>query len=418
MSLFPLGVVFYIVGLLLYYFLEIVHLGFYKRPEILNSRLCKCFVYNFKVAMAVFAIGNYIFLHDVDKHSDINWSLINLILFIVIVFIPYDSIKFNLLGVKEGEITKGSYDEYELMFPTDYEKQNPLTKKKAMIKYFKKLEKMSLIDKYQSNYLINNTNKESYMDNYYKTSKNIGNLLNSYEFQRQFIKSKKKYKFMKKIKQRKILLESQSDKEYNIFTENINNNINYNNLNLINNSIKSFNTKKRVLTYTDTKKINGMGVIKEEENDNSKNSNDYNNDYDVSTIIEKDKTKKSKKERTSKYMRKTLFQQIKNEGLYDDSEEENEDESFESDKENDNMNNNIINNRKKEGFEFSLLSDGLNNLNNNLNSIRNRQNWKNEDMNDKKTEISLYSIKTDFRDKDININNINNYDNEIEDNNL
>ena len=97
MSLFPLGAVFSFVGLLLSYFLEIVHLGFYKRPEILNSRLCKCFVYNFKIAMVVFAIGNYVFLNDVDKHSDINWSLINLILFIIIAFIPYDSIKFNLL---------------------------------------------------------------------------------------------------------------------------------------------------------------------------------------------------------------------------------------------------------------------------------------------------------------------------------
>ena len=74
-----------------------------------------------------------------------------------------------------------------------------------MVKYFKKLERMSLIDKYQSNYLINNTNKENFMDNYYKTSKNIGNILNSYEFQRQFIKTKKKYKFMKKIRQKKKL---------------------------------------------------------------------------------------------------------------------------------------------------------------------------------------------------------------------
>ena len=47
MSLFPLGVVFSFVGLVLAYFLEIVHLGFYKRPELLNSRLCKFFVNNF-----------------------------------------------------------------------------------------------------------------------------------------------------------------------------------------------------------------------------------------------------------------------------------------------------------------------------------------------------------------------------------
>ena len=68
MSIFPLGAAFSFLGLLLSYFLEIVHLGFYKRPELLNSRLCKYFVNNFKVAMAVFAIGNYIFLHDAEKH--------------------------------------------------------------------------------------------------------------------------------------------------------------------------------------------------------------------------------------------------------------------------------------------------------------------------------------------------------------
>ena len=127
MSLFPLGAVFSFVGLVLSYFLEIVHLGFYKRPEMLNSNLCKWFMYNFKFAVAIFAIGNFIFLRDVEKHFDINWSLINLILFIVLAVIPYHSFKFNLLGISEGELTKGSYDEYELTFPTDYEKKNPLT---------------------------------------------------------------------------------------------------------------------------------------------------------------------------------------------------------------------------------------------------------------------------------------------------
>ena len=200
MSLFPLGVVFSFVGLVLAYFLEIVHLGFYKRPELLNSRLCKFFVNNFKVAMAVFAVGNFVFLRDAEKHYDIDWSLINLILFLVIAILPYHTIKFNLLGVTEGEITKGSYDEYELMFPTDYEKQNPLTKKTAMIKYFKQLRKMNLIDEIQSSYLIDKVKSERTMVNYYKTSQNVGNILNYYEFQNQFVKLKKKSKFLKDIK--------------------------------------------------------------------------------------------------------------------------------------------------------------------------------------------------------------------------
>ena len=91
----------------------------------------------------------------------------------IIAFIPYHYIKFNLLGITEGESAKGSYDQYELMFPTDYEKRNPLTKKDAMIKYFNRLEQKGLIDNIQSRYFISNIEKESSMDSYYKTSGNV-----------------------------------------------------------------------------------------------------------------------------------------------------------------------------------------------------------------------------------------------------
>ena len=80
-------------------------------------------------------------------------------------------------------------------------------------------------------------------------------------------------------------------------------------------------------------------------------------------LIEKNKINTNNKEKTSKYMRKTLFQQMKNEGLYDDSEEENEDNSLEYDDENETFNNNILSNRQREGFEFSLISGGLHRLN-------------------------------------------------------
>ena len=152
-----------------------------------------------------------------------------------------------------------------------------------------------------------------------------------------------------------------------------------------------------------------MSTIKEEEYSNYNNSNI---DYDISMLIEKNKINKNNKEKTSKYMRKTLFQQMKNEGLYDDSEEENEDNSLEYDDENDTFNNNILSNRQREGFEFSLISDGLHRIN----TLK-----KNEKMN-KKDDLSIYSIKTDYKvkdniDNDIN-NNISNNDNVFENNNF
>jgi len=322
MSLFPLGVVFSIVGLLLSYFLEIVHLGFYKRPEILNSRLCKCFVYNFKVAMAVFAIGNYIFLHDVDKHSDINWSLINLILFIVIVFIPYDSIKFNLLGVKEGDITKGSYDEYELMFPTDYEKQNPLTKKEAMIKYFERLRSKNLIDKIQSDYLINKIQKESSMANYYKTTKNVGNVLNYYEFQNQLAKLKKKQKFIKEIKNK-----NRKINNYDIYIK------------------QKAKERRQTLKLKKDLDINEKEISKpnydvdnfinimNKQNSLYEDSNAYfKKNYNVKELVKDNQKSNSKK---NNYLKEVVIQNMKAQGIYSETEDEIDDDSIKNDENSD-----------------------------------------------------------------------------------
>ena len=302
MSLFPLGTVFSFVGLLLSYFLEIVHLGFYKRPEILNSRLCKCFVYNFKFAMAVFAIGNYVFLHDVDKHCDINWSLINLILFIVIAFIPYDSIKFNLLGIKEGEITEGSYDKYELMFPTDYEKQNPLTKNKAMIKYFERLRNENLIDNIERDYLINRIKKEPGMVNYYKISKNVGTILGYYEFQSQFAKLKKKHKLIKEIKKK-----NKNNSAYDIY---------------IKQKAQERRQKINMLNNLNPSKRNDTEII------TSNNINNQNNNFD-------DYNNPKLKRKISDYMKKAILKNMRNEGIYSETDDENIDDNIKNEENSD-----------------------------------------------------------------------------------
>ena len=398
MSIFPLGTVFSLVALILSYFLETYYLGYYKRPELLNARLGKFFIHNFKIVVSIFFIGNYIFFSSINEYTRLNWSIFNFIFFVAIAFIPYTSFKINLLGTTEGDAKKGSYEDYELMFPTDYEKQNPLTRNKAMIKYFKKLERMKLIDKYQSDYLIKNATNESIMDNYYKTSKNTENILNSYEFQRQFLKLKKKYKFIKKIRQRKILLD-QNDSDNESENEKENDNEHNTNINTIveekgeneENTLKSLNSIQEV-------------PLKDNENFSNYNILNYNNKYDVNALIDHNKTAKN---RASQYMRATLFQQIKNEGIYDESEEEKEDDSFESDI-------NSINNRK-ENFEFSLISNEKKNKY--YYGENNKKKYRNEsDLYDKKSDLSLYSIKTDFKDKKNQKNYVNiidtfNYDN-------
>ena len=152
--------------------------------------------------------------------------------------------------------------------------------------------------------------------------------------------------------------------------------------------MKTSNTAKTV-PPTDKKDI--LNNSEEESNNLG-----YNKDYDVDKLIDQDRGVKKRK--TSQYMRKTLFQQIKNEGFYDESEEENEDESLESDNEN---TSNLILNRKKENFGLSLIPKKIPLKDNfNLNIIQGK---KEGDSIDKKSENSLYSIKTSYKE-DNNIN--------------
>ena len=354
MSLFPLGVVFSFVGLLFSYFLEIVHLGFYKRPEVLNSRLCKVFIHHFKIAIAVFAIGNFVFLRDVEKHYDIDWSLINLILFIIIAFIPYHEIKFNLLGVTEGEITKGSYDEYELTFPTDYEKQNPLTKKAAMIKYFKQLRKANLIDDIQNEYLINRIKKESAMVNYYKTSKNVGNILNYYEFQNQFVKLKKKYKFIKLMKNKNRKVHT-----YDVF---INQKARERRETLA--SLNPYNELRQSNNRKITDKVIDIQTNTNNYEDYSQLG--YDKNYKIKGLVE-DNPKYRR--RISKHMREALFQSVKDQGLYSETEDESDDDddslksddSYESSKNLcSDVNSNSSNYKHDKGYKITYIENDEN----------------------------------------------------------
>ena len=371
MSVFPLGTVFCIVALFLSYFFEIFYLGYYKRPEVLNARLCKFFIQNFKVVVSVFCIGNYIFLSSISKYYRTNWSMINLILFVILAFIPYHSLRINFLGTTEGETSKGSYDEYSLMFQTDYEKENPLTKKKAMIKHFNKLREMNLIDKYQYEYLIKDIQKESTMDNYYKTSKNIGKVLGSYEFQKQFVKLKKKYKFIRDVRRK----QSQLNK-YNI--------------NLEEEFRKRGYSQNRFSIYKTRKSVKRKGTnITNNINNNDEESNlGYNKTYDVNVLIG---SRGYNKRKTSTYMRQTLYKKIKDEGIYSESEEESEDDSYETESLD------LTNKKKDNVYDFDNSSNSKKSDDKKNNIFRNNQAMNTIRENEKNEDISS-SVDTENRE--------------------
>ena len=194
MSIFPIGMIFGFAGLVFAYISEFIYIGFYKRPEILNSQLCRFYVSNFKWAMFIFALGNYIFLGSINEKQRKNWSLINLIVFFVIGLIPYQSFKINPIGESEGEYKYDTYNNNFRYFSTDYEKLNPFTRKKAYTRYFQKLIDDKIIDPIEGNRIINKVQNTNEITAYLGTRRHLDYYIASQELNNLYMKNKNESK--------------------------------------------------------------------------------------------------------------------------------------------------------------------------------------------------------------------------------
>jgi len=190
LSIFPIGIIFGFFGLLFTYISELFYIGLYKRPEILNSKLCKVYVSNFKWVVFTFSLGNYIFIGWMSETKKNNWSLINLIVFFIICLIPYQSFKINTLGMSEHESKKETYEQNSLFFSTDYEKLCPFTRKEGFLRYFKILLEEDIIKKDKCNKIINNIMELNIMDSYLKTSRHIDDFCATQQLNNLYIRNK------------------------------------------------------------------------------------------------------------------------------------------------------------------------------------------------------------------------------------
>ena len=160
--IFPLGVLISLIGILLGYWLEKFNFAnMYKRPEMLNRQIAECYVKYFVLVLFVFGIGDYIFLSD--AYETRIWSLINIILFGVLIIIPYPQLlSIDSLEIDESSFHKQKYDEAYVNFYIDYERANPMTQKEGSLKYQKVLKDRGLIkdEEYEKNiFSINNTDQ-------------------------------------------------------------------------------------------------------------------------------------------------------------------------------------------------------------------------------------------------------------------
>ena len=145
--IFPLGLGISLLGFILGYWLEKYNFAnMYKKPEMLNRQIVEFYSNYFVLIFFVYGIGDYIFLHDAyDKRA---WSLVNIIVFGVLIIFPYHQLlSIDFLNFEESQIYEKEYKDKYVDFFNDYERANPMTKKEGEIIYLEQLEKKHKLNK-------------------------------------------------------------------------------------------------------------------------------------------------------------------------------------------------------------------------------------------------------------------------------
>ena len=139
--IFPLGLGISLLGFILGYWLEKYNFAnMYKKPEMLNRQIVEFYLNYFVLIFFVYGISDYVFLKDAYENKI--WSLVNIIVFGVLIIIPYHQLlSIDFLKFEESQIHEQEYNEKYVDFLNDYQRANPMTAKEGKKRYNEELEK-------------------------------------------------------------------------------------------------------------------------------------------------------------------------------------------------------------------------------------------------------------------------------------
>ena len=190
--IFPLGLGISLLGFILGYWLEKYNFAnMYKKPEMLNRQIVEFYSNYFVLIFFVYGIGDYVFLHDVYEKK--TWSLVNIIVFGVLIILPYHQIlSIDYLKFEESQIHEKEYNDKYVDFLMDYERANPMTKKEGEIRYLEHLEKKHKINRKELEKRKKIIKEENPMKNYTnqiinQNLKGINDLLKNDEENKEYI---------------------------------------------------------------------------------------------------------------------------------------------------------------------------------------------------------------------------------------
>ena len=309
MPIFPISVFISLAGFVFGYFIEKFNFSkIYKRPEMLNSKICEFYSNYFILNFFMLCIGDYVFIKDVNKENI--WPLFNLIFFGVLILIPYNQIfSFDFIGIKESDLKKDeAYEDCYYNFYNDYERTNPMTKKEGVKHFFKKLSENGLISQNHYKIIIDNFENINLMETYYKARKNFNNSL----IQRVFLnlgknnwtnKKKRKSRFIENFKQ---YFKNNGEKILNFLLGNHDKNEENNEINKNNIYIENENIDKTKLGSSISLKMSN-----DKTNSNINNIEVYPNDKIYRNNIEKSERSDLKK-RSQKFLNNFMSKEQNN----------------------------------------------------------------------------------------------------------
>lgn len=173
MPIFPMGFFICLIGFILGYLLELFNFThLYKRPEMLDETITKVYADYFIIILFIAGIGDYFFFHDVFPSPDNRWSLVNIIVFGILIIVPYTKfIKCNFVGIEKSEKYNYLLSEVIFTFYSDYQRQNPLTKKAGLINYLTELNKNGYLSNKYFKLLQEHIENLNIMEIYYLISR-------------------------------------------------------------------------------------------------------------------------------------------------------------------------------------------------------------------------------------------------------
>ena len=217
--IFPLGIVISFLGFIFAYWLEKYNFAnMYKMPEMLNRQIAEFYTNYFVLVFFVYGIGDYVFLHD--SYNTNAWSLVNIIVFGVLIIFPYHQmLTFDYLKFEESQIHEQDYNDKYTSFTTDYERANPMTEKEGKLRFLEAKKAKGQIKEDEFNKEKNEIQNQDMVFTYQGSYQGPPKFLNPW--QERIVKPS----FFQRIQERLNL--GQSFKRGGGYTSNINNNTNF-----------------------------------------------------------------------------------------------------------------------------------------------------------------------------------------------